>query len=486
MNLITSSWVPVLFIDGATGFIAPCEISDPRIIAIKTNRPDFDGAIYQFLIGLLHLHFTPEDNEDLFELLETPLSKGNLQKKFLELKDHFNLLAEAGKPAFMQDLTLNEGEPNSIASLLIDYPGENAIKNNTDHFIKRSTEIGFCSACTAMALFCLQINAPSGGSGHRTGLRGGGPLTTLLIPKESSLWQKLVINLSAQKYFASEGKKIAEILPWIASIDCFNNSNGETYATDKGVNKLQTFWSMPRRIRLQYPQTSGCCSICGVQNVELITSYLTKNYGINYVGEWQHPLSPHYKKAEKSKIEISIPVKGKTGGIGIHDWLSLNFDLEGTDEKVTAARVVADYHDLAGEFCEDIDNVINKPSLWCFGYDMDNMKVKSYYNQQAPIVHIGNDDSRKLFISEVKKLLKIINTIASTLRTQLKQALFVRHKDKKFDFSKIDSNFYKKLETGFYEVIKQTEKLNSNTVILLSKLKITLQIYLIIMHLILN
>jgi hypothetical protein len=29
-------------------------------------------------------------------------------------------------------------------------------------------------------LFSLQLNAPSGGKGYRTGLRGGGPLTTLI------------------------------------------------------------------------------------------------------------------------------------------------------------------------------------------------------------------------------------------------------------------------------------------------------------------
>jgi CRISPR system Cascade subunit CasA len=461
MNLITDSWLPVQLDNGTTSFIAPYEIANSEVVDININRADFKGALYQFLIALLQLSIAPEDDDELFELLETPLAVEKMQQEFLKFKDHFNLLADISKPAFMQDLTLNEGEPNSIASLLIEYPGDNAIKNNTDHFIKRNDEIGFCYNCTASALFCLQINAPSGGSGHRTGLRGGGPLTTLLMPKNIGLWQKLVINLSTQEDFAIDNKNMAEILPWLSSIENFNKSKSGTYATDNGVNKLQAFWSMPRRIRLQPPKKSGYCSICGAQDVDLITHYTTKNYGINYVGEWQHPLSPHYKKTEKSKIEISIPIKGKTGGIGIKDWLSLNFDLNGTDEKATAAKVVANYHNLANEFSEEIDENIGQPSLWCFGYDMDNMKVRGYYDQQTPVVHIQDEVQRKLFISKVKSLLETINKVADALKIQLKQALFNRPQDKKGDFSKIDTAFYAKLETSFYNVIKQPTELIS-------------------------
>nr|WP_231886596.1 type I-E CRISPR-associated protein Cse1/CasA [Methylomonas methanica] len=58
-----------------------------------------------------------------------------------------------------------------------------------------------CPSCAATALFTLQTNAPSGGVGHRVGLRGGGPLTTLVLPKASqtTLWQKLWLNVFNQE-----------------------------------------------------------------------------------------------------------------------------------------------------------------------------------------------------------------------------------------------------------------------------------------------
>ena len=92
---------------------------------------------------------------------------------------------------------------------------------------------------------------------------------------------------------------------------------------------------------------------------------------------------------------------------------------------------------------------------------MDNMKVRGYYDQQTPVVHIQDEVQRKLFISKVKSLLETINKVADALKIQLKQALFNRPQDKKGDFSKIDTAFYAKLETSFYNVIKQPTELIS-------------------------
>jgi hypothetical protein len=47
------------------------------------------------------------------------------------------------------------------------------------------------------ALLTLQINAPAGGAGHRVSVRGGGPLTTLRLPRdpEAGLFHRLWSNV---------------------------------------------------------------------------------------------------------------------------------------------------------------------------------------------------------------------------------------------------------------------------------------------------
>lgn len=97
-------------------------------------------------------------------------------------------------PRFMQDFALPDGASDSfgISALFIETPGENALRKNKDHFIKRGGITALCPCCAATALLTLQINAPAGGAGHRTGLRGGGPLTTLLLCSPAmSLWHDL-------------------------------------------------------------------------------------------------------------------------------------------------------------------------------------------------------------------------------------------------------------------------------------------------------
>ncbi|MDE9520027.1 type I-E CRISPR-associated protein Cse1/CasA, partial [Xenorhabdus bovienii] len=85
----------------------------------------------------------------------------------------------------------------TISGLLIEAPGANTLKLNTDHFIKRGQCEVVSPEMAAIALFTLQINAPAGGVGHRVGLRGGGPLTILVQPQtlDTPLWHKLWLNI---------------------------------------------------------------------------------------------------------------------------------------------------------------------------------------------------------------------------------------------------------------------------------------------------
>ena len=68
MNLLNEPWMPVRQCDGSRRWIAPHQISDPDIVAFDADRPDFNGALAQFAIGLLQTT-TPMDSPNAWKQL---------------------------------------------------------------------------------------------------------------------------------------------------------------------------------------------------------------------------------------------------------------------------------------------------------------------------------------------------------------------------------------------------------------------------------
>ena len=64
MNLIKDPWIPVRRESGMEDIIAPWQLTetDDPVIALSAPRPDFNGALMQFLIGLLQISAAPEDH----------------------------------------------------------------------------------------------------------------------------------------------------------------------------------------------------------------------------------------------------------------------------------------------------------------------------------------------------------------------------------------------------------------------------------------
>lgn len=72
MNLIEDEWLPVMRSCGKEDIIAPWQIAerDNPVIELQAPRPDFQGALYQFIIGLLQTCFAPEDHEEWLQYWE--------------------------------------------------------------------------------------------------------------------------------------------------------------------------------------------------------------------------------------------------------------------------------------------------------------------------------------------------------------------------------------------------------------------------------
>lgn len=324
-SLLTTPWLPVRFKDGTTGKLAPVDLADENVVDIAAPRADLQGAAWQFLLGLLQSSFAPKDYRRWDDIWEDGLEAEKLREALLSLEHAFQFGPDS--PSFMQDFEVLMGDKVQVASLLPEIPGAQTTKFNKDHFIKRGVTEHVCSHCSALALFSLQLNAPSGGKGYRTGIRGGGPMTTLIELQEyqgnqqAPLWRKLWLNVMPQdEADLPLPKKFDDLVfPWLGPTR--TSELAGAVVTDDQVNKLQAYWGMPRRIRIDFNTTTvGNCDICGEQDDALLSLMTTKNYGANYA-MWQHPLTP-YRVPLKEGGEF-YSVKPQPGGLIWRDWLGL-------------------------------------------------------------------------------------------------------------------------------------------------------------------
>lgn len=451
MNLIHNPWIPAIRADGSEQLIAPWQLaeSDNPVVELAAPRADFQGALYQFLIGLLQTAMVPDNEDDWLELWEQPPEPEQLQQTLALLAPAFELDNPDG-PAFMQDWDLPDGEAKPVAALLIDAPGGKTIKDNLDHFVKAGQVERLCSSCAATALFTLQTNAPAGGVGHRVGLRGGGPLTTLVMPEQAeSLWQKLWCNVLSRDFSGSQGSESpqgARLFPWMGSTRLSDKSGSDTLPED--MAPLHPYWGMPRRIRLEFEVEdstddigSACCSLCERSDHRLVSRFRTKNYGINYDGPWLHPLTPYRLDLKHQKPPLSL--KGQPNGLGYRHWLGLCW--QDDDNGDCAARVVQIFNEerihLLGE-----DTFAR---LWCFGYDMDNMKARCWYDSRLPLFQL-TPETREAFLTQVASLLNPARDLLPLLRGQVKAAWFTRVKEVRGDWGRLELSFWQQTETAFY------------------------------------
>lgn len=451
MNLIEDAWLPVIRANGPDK-IAPWQIVEQEnpVLELAAPRPDFQGALYQFLIGLLQTCFAPEDHDEWLECWDKMPTTEELKEQFQRISSAFELDNPDGV-AFLQDFKLEGGEQKPVAGLLIESPGGKTIKDNLDHFIKGGTVQKVCLSCAATALFALQANAPSGGVGHRVGLRGGGPLTTLVQPNgKERLWKKLWLNVLDRDWFEMTTATVTpSIFPWAGPTRV--SDKGGCNTTPEDVNNLQMYWGMPRRIRMNFvDQENDRCDLCDGLSTCFVDTYRTLNYGINYEGAWVHPLTPYRFDPKKEKPPLSL--KGQKGGLGYRHWIGMTMmDQAGGDyaAKVTRAYMEERVHSLKGEPIA---------RLWCFGYDMDNMKARCWYDHEMPLLKL-DAGQRENLLFWTKELLDATNDVSSLLRSQLKEAWFKRVKDVKGDMNAIVTEFWQQSEGRFYVLLERLSKL---------------------------
>lgn len=461
MNLMNDPWIPVRCADGHTRRIRPHELTatDNPVVALDAPRPDFNGALAQFLIGLLQTVCAPVDEEQWEDWLWSPPAPETLAQHFTPLAPCFQL--DGDGPRFMQDFDIKmAGNKKPIEALLIEAPGDKTLKENADHFIKSGMVKAVCPACTAMALFTLQTNAPSGGQGNRTSLRGGGPLTTLVVfdartfREPALLWRDLWLNVLLKKEFLAKNPlKTDEPSVWFPWLSPTRTSEKDQKVTSADAHPAVAYWATPRRIRLDFTTIRGTCDVCGTAVEELLQYYTSLNFGANYV-DWEHPLSPYYSKTPNSTEWI--PQHPQPGGLNYRYWMSCILNHKQTER---IAKIV-------WVFQEQRQNLLSDSQFlaWAFGYDMENMKARCWYETRLPMIDLSDNLKRQLLADFAKNLIdSATEAIEFYLASAIRVAWFGLTQDKIKKLNKdqrnklkpynafIDLVFWSTTEKPFYE-----------------------------------
>lgn len=453
MNLIKDKWLPVKRASGLIEEIAPLELTsnynkDP-IVDIVSPRSDFKNCIYQLLIGVIQVVVNPSKEKHWIKYWETPLTPEELNEKFNKYEECFEI--DSDGPAFMQDYKLTDEKNETLKNLFIELPAN-------DHFHKEiPKQIDIYWA--AIALYSLQTLAPAGGRGTKTGLRGGGPLTSLLIPekednKTSTLWEKIWINIITQKHIHfiqgdRHRKEFGDTFPWMKPTKVSSGKDSKLEPIE--CHPYHTYFGMPRRIRLTFSEEQGICDITGKKSEKLVIGYKTFHSGNDYSEAWRHPLNS-YRVLKRGEDEGVFSVKAQPGGITYRNWMGFTED---TDNYLLAANI------RVAKNSEERKNFLTesgiKTILWTAGYDMNNMKARCWYESKMPVYSLDRESDEELkaqiggFIDRAEKL-------ASTLRSAVKAAWFNRPGDKKGDMSFLDTSFWQETEYDFYMMLEKLVK----------------------------
>ncbi len=451
LNLVRTPWIPLRRRSGRVERVEPFRVTDgiddDPFVAFAWPRPDFNGAAHEFLIGLLVTAAAPENEDEWEDWWSAPPAPEALKARFESIADAFGL--DGPGPRFLQDRDpLDGAEEKAVAALLIDAPGAQTLRNNADLFVKRGGAPVLGRAAAAMALFTLNAYAPSGGAGHRTSLRGGGPLTTLVIAGDC-LWARLWPNVETLESVKDRwslpsplpNDPIA-IFPWLGPTRTSNPKSGGRATTPADVHPLQVYWGMPRRIRLAFEQSQGRrCALTGVEDGTVVKVYRTRNYGINYSEGFEHPLTPYYaQKAGGARF----PVHPRPGGLSYRHWPGLV--AASGDNLRQPARAIRHIATVRKRFSMD-----EEPRFVAFGYDMDNMKARDWIESEWPLPLIADRQVQEDLEAFIQQTVKAAETVSWFLVRAVKSALYDRPADAAGDYGFISERFFRETEAAFYE-----------------------------------
>lgn len=454
-SLAGHAWLPVALSSGRRVLVRPCDIGQPHegepILRIATGRADCDISLSELLIGLLTVAMSPRDEDEWGERYRNPPAASAIDAAFAPYASA--LVLDGDGPRFFQDRDELDGEPVPVSGLLID--------SGAEHFTKPGGFSTVSRAGAAIIIATLQTMAPAGGRGHRTSIRGGGPLTTLVVPGpseggEPTLWQRLWANVPIE--MRTSPKEAPRIFPWLGPTRV--SDNGAT-TTPADVSRLQAFFGMPRRVRLVFePNAEGkACDLLGHVDSIIVRGYVTRPSGTNYVA-WDraHPLSPYYKPKPKD-LEF-LPVHLRSSRIGYRDWLPLQYDQRSGEASLPAACVTQFRSVGSGLFFAD-RAAMRRSRLIAAGYVMvpGQAKALDFGEALLPLIFASTPDGNGRLSELAEAMVSAASDVVYQLTSSVKLGLYGKRRKAANDsavLGPVRDRFWAETETGFYDALRST------------------------------
>ena len=406
-NLLTDCSIPVVREDGTRDFIRPAQIADVvnPVRSIDWPRPDFCVATLEMLIGLLATACPPEGSDAWLDWWAQPPSVADLDRAFAPIAHAFNL--DGPGPLFMQDWDNLDPAPEPIETLLIGSPGQQTVNLNSDLLVHRGRVSSLGRPAAAMALYVLQSWAPSGGQGNRVGLRGGGPLVTLVLPgSRATLWQTIWANVPTDGAVLPPTSDLPLVFPWLAPTV---TSEDNQEVTPQSAHPLQCWWGVPRRIRLDFSAGEQPCGLTGVVDTVHVTGWRQRPWGAKYIG-WglKHPLTPYYQQ----RLGGEYLAHHQHGSIGYRQWLGLV--LKEREGLRLPAASVSKWHNG-----RDMDALVHRSRILAAGYDTDNMKAIGFAETEMPLPGAADATEQRRLDDLSRVLVLATGQVAKLLRKAL-------------------------------------------------------------------
>ncbi len=447
-NLLTDAFFPVVTRHEAQKWCAFPELvagangsEGDYPVEFNWPRPDFNMACFEFCVGVIALTFDIRDEDEWREFWTNPPNRDGLAQKLAPFVHAFDLNGEG--PRFLQDFEPLSGAATDIESLLIDTPGQKGRRENSDLLTHRNRYAVLGLPAAAMALYSLQAYAPSGGAGNLTSMRGGGPLTTLVVPVAQDdalpvpLWRKIFANV-----VPDERLRIGELpkaLPWLAPTP----SKGHTVSL-ADAHPLQTYFGMPRRIRLGFSSEPGICPMTGWKGPQ-VTEFVQQPWGTKY-GTWQHPLTPYRRQKEAGEPYSAKP---KSGRFGYGAWVAATVGSKEGKLAEQAKNIKIAKNARRYAFAADARVRVG-------GWAMNNMEAITYIFAEEPLHLAKKEEQQQALDDRARDFSEAADQAVFLLLAALKKALFSGQKNTSNDRGILDqarTDFFGTTENAFHQLL---------------------------------
>lgn len=430
LNLILDPWLPAIRRSGRRQWIAPTQLTeglqtDP-VMRLGWNRPDLDTAAHEFLIGLLSSATPPPDERHWIEWEREPPTERELAGALEPLAGRFDLAGETvrfgqDREPYEQPAEPPAPERRPVERLLLDAPGDAALRKGTDFFVRGRKDAVLSLPAAAIALHAHHQFAGSGGGGYRTALRGGGPWVVRVLGRQEEpprpLWHEVWGNTETREQQAQRGADRREggsRFPWEAATRVSDDRKAPAIV-QADVHPQIVYWATPRRIRLSFDRSKGRrCALTGREDTWVVNGFYALRYGANYdSGGFRHPLTPYYRKSGKPKV--ALPMHPQPAGLTLRSWAQI------------CSRAYPETHLPPAVLETWRERVRKSPApvilrVRLAGFDLDSAKCRAWIAASAPAVAFASAGAEAAFNEAVLGYVEGIRMVASQLARSIERA----------------------------------------------------------------